>query len=89
MPGMAPERDTPLTHAPKHVSLESLSLPGDDLLGEPAEPITQITESTTIHAPPEAVWPWLVQMGADRAGFYAIDFFDRQGEPSAREIHHA
>jgi hypothetical protein len=66
--------------------LEARALPGDALLADASE---QVTEAITIHAPPEAVWPWLVQMGADRAGFYAIDFFDRQGEPSAREIHHA
>ncbi|NUO90652.1 MAG: hypothetical protein HOQ18_07490, partial [Dermatophilaceae bacterium] len=24
-------------------------------------------------APPEAVWPWIVQIGADRGGFYSYD----------------
>jgi proline iminopeptidase len=28
------------------------------------------TMATTIDAPPERVWPWLVQLGADRAGWY-------------------
>jgi hypothetical protein len=27
----------------------------------------------TIHAPPEAIWPWLAQMGQDRGGFYSYD----------------
>lgn len=30
-----------------------------------------------IAAPPEAVWPWLVQMGFDRGGWYAIDALER------------
>jgi hypothetical protein len=29
--------------------------------------------ATTIAAPPECVWPWLVQLGCDRAGFYSFD----------------
>jgi hypothetical protein len=30
-----------------------------------------------IAAPPEAVWPWLVQMGFDRGGWYAIDVLEK------------
>jgi uncharacterized protein YndB with AHSA1/START domain len=33
--------------------------------------------SRTIDAPPEAVWPWLVQMGFDRGGWYAIDLLEK------------
>jgi hypothetical protein len=33
-------------------------------------PSSQVTMAVTIDAPPEAVWPWLVQMGVDRAGLY-------------------
>jgi hypothetical protein len=40
----------------------------------------------TIDAPPAAVWPWLVQVGCLRAGFYADDLLDNLGHPSAREI---
>lgn len=29
------------------------------------------TRAITIDAPPSVVWPWLVQMGQDRAGFYS------------------
>jgi proline iminopeptidase len=43
--------------------------------------------AVTLPAPPETVWPWLVQMGADRAGFYSFDRLDNGGRPSAREIH--
>ena len=31
----------------------------------------------TVNAPPEAVWPWLVQLGQDRAGFYSYDWLER------------
>lgn len=33
--------------------------------------------SRVIDAPPEAVWPWLVQMGFDRGGWYAIDVLEK------------
>lgn len=45
-------------------------LPGDELVAEPAG---QVTRAATIDAPPEAVWPWIVQLGADRAGFYSYE----------------
>jgi hypothetical protein len=48
----------------------SAHLPGDDLLDEPA---SQITRAITIDAPREEVWPWIVQLGADRGGFYTYD----------------
>ena len=59
-------------------------LPGDELLPDAAG---QITQGITIHATPRAIWPWLVQMGCRRAGFYAIDTLDNGGVASAREIH--
>ncbi|MCU0260131.1 MAG: hypothetical protein MUE78_03845 [Ilumatobacteraceae bacterium] len=48
-------------------------LPGDELLAEPA---SQITRAITIAAPPERVWPWIVQLGADRGGFYSYDWLE-------------
>jgi hypothetical protein len=59
-------------------------LPGDDLLPD-AE--GQVTHGVTIDASPEAVWPWLIQMGCRRAGFYSYDRLDNGGVPSAREVH--
>jgi hypothetical protein len=41
----------------------------------------------TIDAQPSAVWPWLAQMGCDRAGFYSWDRLDNGGRPSATDIH--
>lgn len=43
-------------------------LPGDHLVPDPG---TQSTRAVTIEAPAEAVWPWLAQLGQDRAGFYS------------------
>jgi hypothetical protein len=58
-------------------------LPGDGLIdGERGV----CTMATTIHAPYVAVWPWLAQMGGDRAGWYAFDHLDRGGRPSSREL---
>jgi hypothetical protein len=44
------------------------ALPGDESVPHPAY---QIQHAVTIDAPPEAVWPWLVQLGQDRGGFYS------------------
>ncbi len=52
------------------------ALPGDDLVPTPKGIITR---GITIDAPPEAVWPWLVQMGFGRAGWYSYDRMDMQG----------
>jgi hypothetical protein len=57
---------------------------GDDRLPDAA---AQLTHGVTIQASPEAIWPWLVQMGCGRAGFYAIDVLDNEGTRSAREVH--
>jgi hypothetical protein len=32
------------------------------------------------------VWPWLVQVGCLRGGFYSNDLLDNLGHPSAREV---
>lgn len=45
------------------------------------------TMATTIDAPPARVWPWLVQMGYGRAGWYSWDRLDNFGEISADRIH--
>ena len=40
----------------------------------------------TIDAPPEEVWPWIVQIGADRGGFYSYDWLENR---IGLEIHSA
>jgi hypothetical protein len=48
-------------------------LPGDELTDGPVE---QSTRAVTIDATPHEVWPWLVQLGADRGGFYSYDWLE-------------
>lgn len=59
------------------------ALPGDDLV---AGARVQATRATTIAAPPAAVWPWLVQMGHGRAGWYSYDLWDNAGVASADHV---
>jgi hypothetical protein len=49
-------------------------LPGDDVC---AHPQFVTTHATTINAPREAVWPWLVQMGWGRGQWYTARWVDR------------
>lgn len=56
---------------------------GDEMLDDPHFNATRAVE---ISAPPEQVWPWIVQMGYKRAGFYSFDNLDNDGLPSAERI---
>jgi len=58
--------------------------PGAELVPEGERGTTM---AVTIDAPPDQVWPWLIQMGGDRGGWYSWDRLDNGGRPSAREIH--
>lgn len=58
-------------------------LPGDELI---PKPVGSVTHAVTIRRTPHAVWPWLVQMGSGRGGWYAYDFIDNGGHPSAERI---
>jgi hypothetical protein len=48
-------------------------LPGDDLI---ADPDLTATRAITIRAPASQVWPWIVQLGQGRGGFYSYDFVE-------------
>jgi hypothetical protein len=48
--------------------------PGDGLLPAPR---LLTTRAVTIGAPVAAVWPWIVQLGADRGGLYSYDRLER------------
>ncbi len=47
--------------------------PGDELIPHPR---WQWTHAVTVNSPPPAVWPWVVQMGQGRAGFYSYEFLE-------------
>jgi hypothetical protein len=51
----------------------TMSLPGDELISNAAH---QATMGVTVAATPQEIWPWLVQMGADRAGLYSYSWFE-------------
>lgn len=50
------------------------ALAGDELIPS-AQRVT--TRAITVAAPPEAVFPWLTQLGAGRAGFYSHTWIER------------
>jgi len=62
---------------------QAQTLPGDDLI---PQPLGSVNHAITIQRPPHEVWPWLVQMGSGRAGWYAYDFIDNGGHDSAERI---
>lgn len=49
-------------------------LPGDD---SSLRSVYQIQHAVTIHTTPDRVWPWLVQLGEDRGGFYSYAGLER------------
>jgi hypothetical protein len=62
-------------------------LPGDDLI---LNPLYVTTRAISIDAPATGVWPWLVQLGQSRGGFYTYDWLEnvfRLDIRSADEIH--
>ena len=63
------------------------AMAGDALISNPTH---SATHAVTIDAPPDDIWPWLVQMGSQRGGLYSYDWLDRLfgilDRPSANEI---
>ncbi|MGJ0183452.1 hypothetical protein [Corynebacterium glyciniphilum] len=50
------------------------TLPGDSLVHP--RPHLRADRAVTVAAPPQDVWPWLMQLGQDRAGFYSWEFLE-------------
>ncbi len=57
--------------------------PGDRLLDR-VDVCT--TRAITVHVPPTAVWPWLVQIGLDRGGFHSYELLERLGGIDVRNV---
>ncbi|MEE9269768.1 MAG: hypothetical protein V3V49_05845 [Candidatus Krumholzibacteria bacterium] len=56
---------------------------GDDIV---TNPTFDATRAVTIQATPEEIWPWIIQIGYKKAGFYSWDRLDNAGIPSAERI---
>ncbi len=51
----------------------TLPLPGDNLIPEPR---LNTTHAITIQASSEQIWPWLIQIGQGRGGFYSYEWIE-------------
>lgn len=58
-------------------------LPGDEVIPRPRAVMDRVV---TLPAPPEAAWPWLVQLGRDRAGWYLPRRLERLVPPGRRPL---
>jgi hypothetical protein len=60
---------------------------GDEVIINPTH---SATHAVTVNAPPDHIWPWLVQMGHQRGGLYSYDWLDLLfgflDRPSANQI---
>lgn len=59
------------------------NMPGDEVVKRAQ---FNATRAITINAPPAAVWPWIIQLGYGRGGFYTYDLIDNAGEASAERV---
>lgn len=59
------------------------AMPGDEIVSDPS---FDSTRAVTIHTPAESIYPWIVQMGVNRAGWYSYDLLDNLARPSAEVI---
>lgn len=58
-------------------------MPGDEIVPRPT---FNATRGVTVTAKPAEIWPWLLQLGSKRAGFYSYDWIDNAGISSAECI---
>ena len=61
------------------------TLPGDQLV-TPADVV--MDRAFSLPAPPDEVWPWLVQLGKKRAGWYFPRWFERVVPRGRRGLRH-
>ena len=60
-----------------------MTLPGDELVSDARY---RVDHGITIRAPADSVWPWLVQIGQDRGGFYSYSWLEQL---AGADIHNA
>jgi len=53
-------------------------MPGDEIVKRPT---FDATRAITIRARPQEIWPWIMQVGMTRAGWYSYDLLDNLGRP--------
>ena len=58
-------------------------MPGDDIVKKPS---FNATRAVTINASPDKIYPWIVQIGLNRAGWYSYDLLDNLARKSAESI---
>jgi len=59
------------------------TMPGDEIV---ARPTFNATRSVSINAIAENIYPWIIQMGVTRAGWYSYDLLDNLAKRSAEVI---
>lgn len=70
--------------APRAAEVEA-SLPGDGLVPDPD---VVMDRAFTVPSSPPVVWPWLVQLGKRRAGWYLPRRIERLIPPRRRAVRH-
>lgn len=65
------------------VAETSRAFPGDEFVPRPK---SELTMAINVRAPVEAIWPWLMQIGCQRGGWYSYDLLDNGSVPSAGRI---
>jgi hypothetical protein len=58
------------------------SMPGDEIIPD----ADATTRAIDVGVPPEHLWPWLIQLGYGRAGWYSYDWIDNDGRRSAESV---
>jgi hypothetical protein len=59
--------------------------PGDDLV---VAPYTRAVRAVTVHAPVGDVWPWIMQVGRERGGFYSYTWLENLVGADIRNVDH-
>lgn len=76
-------RPRPLASVAPRADETVAALPGDDLLPEAA---VVMDRAFSLRTAPDDVWPWIVQLGKNRAGWYLPRTVERVVPPSRRAL---